>query len=81
MKTLPKIKETKSIRGKEMIIVDDLYLFNLKRELRDKTKHFQCTQYKASYKCQAYFKIKNIEIIEYNNTHNHETVLLNQTDR
>ena len=72
MKKLPKIKETVSRRGKEMLIVDDIYLFNLAQKNKDNSKLYKCVEYKTDYKCKAFIKIKNNEIISYENTHNHK---------
>lgn len=74
MNTLPIIKETKSRRGKEKIIVGNTYQFNLKNISKDNTKYYICTQYKPT-KCKAYFKIKNYQIIKYDN--NHIIILMN----
>jgi hypothetical protein len=76
MKPLPIFKEKKSRRGKEMIIVDNTYQFNLKNVSKDKTKYYICTQYKPT-KCKAYFTIKNNQIINYDNNHNHNPNELN----
>lgn len=72
MNNLPQIKETISRRGKEMLIVDDIYSFNLAQKNKDNSKLYKCVEYKTSYKCKAYFKIKNKEIISYENNHNHK---------
>ena len=55
MEPQSKIKETVSRRGKYMIIINDVFLFNIKPKTQDNTKLFKCMQYKTTYKCKFFF--------------------------
>jgi len=57
MEALPETKKTISRRNKEMLIVDNKYLFNLKNINKDNTK--TCKEYKTILNCPAYIKIKD----------------------
>ena len=72
MEAKPKFKKFTSRRNKPMLIVDELYLFNLNYQYKkNKVELYRCQKFKTSLLCKAYLKIQNNEIIEYNNNHNH----------
>ena len=64
MESLPKIKKTTSNRNKDMLIGDEKYQFNLINNYKDGTKLFKCKEYKSGFKCPAYIKMKNDQILE-----------------
>ena len=72
MEQLPKFTKTKSRKNKDMLLVDDIYLYNLIKVNKDKSKLFRCNQYKTDSKCQAFIKLnEKEEIIKFNSNHNH----------
>ena len=72
MESIPKIKKTITRRKNEQLIVDDVYLFNLQKTNKDKSKYYKCVEYKTLSKFSAYIKLNDKdEIIKYDNKHNH----------
>ena len=71
MESLPKIKKTISNRNKEMLLVDEKYHFNLINTYKDGTKLYKCKEYKTKFKCQAFIKMENEQILDFSNEHNH----------
>ena len=71
MESIPKIKKTISNRNKEMLLVDEKYHFNLINTYKDGTKLFKCKEYKTKFKCQAFIKMENEQILDFSNEHNH----------
>ena len=72
METKPKFKKTISRRKKEQLIVDDIYIFNLHKINKDKSKFYKCSEYKTIHKCKAFIKLdEKEEIINFSNVHNH----------
>ena len=55
-----------------MLLVEDVYLFNLLKKIKDNKKLFKCTEYKTNKKCQAFIKLNaNDKIIRLDNFYNH----------
>ena len=72
MEQLPKFTKTKSRKNKDMLLVDDTYLYNLIKVNKDKSKLYKCYQYKTVSKCQAFIKLnEKEEIIKFKGNHNH----------
>ena len=72
MESQPKFKKTLSRRKKEQLIVDDIYIFNLHKINKDKSKFYKWTEYKTIHKCKAFIKLnEKEEIINFLNVHNH----------
>ena len=72
MEQQPKFTKTISRKNKDMLLVDDIYLYNLIKINKDKSKLYRCNQYKTYSKCQAFIKLnEKEEIIKFNSTHNH----------
>ena len=66
------IKITRTNKGKEQVILNSKYKFNLSNKRKDNTKKFKCTEYKTMNKCPSFIILndKN-EVLEYNGSHNH----------
>ena len=48
-----------------MLLVDDIYQFNLINANKDNSKLFKFKEPKTDLKCQAYIKMKNDQILDY----------------
>ena len=59
-------------KGKEQVILNYKYKFNLSNKRNDNSKKFKCTEYKTMNKCPSFIILndKN-EVLEYNDSHNH----------
>ena len=54
-----------------MLLLDQKYQFNFINNYKDGTKLFKCKEYKSGFKCPAYIKMKNDQILDYSKEHNH----------
>ena len=54
-----------------MLLVDEKYHFNLINTYKDGTKLYKCKEYKTKFKCQAFIKMENEQILDFSNEHNH----------
>ena len=80
MEDLPSYIKTSSRRNKDMILVDNIYLFNLHHTNKDKSKVYKCVEYKTKKKCTAFIKLnKKEEIMEFSKIHNHKAEVLKTT--
>ena len=48
-----------------MLLVDDIYQFNLINTNKDNSKLFKFKEHKTDLKSQAYIKMKNDQILDY----------------
>jgi len=60
------IEISKTNRGKEQIILNRKYKFNLSSKIKDNSKKYKCTEYKTLNKCQSFIILNNEnQILEY----------------
>ncbi|KAG4107787.1 hypothetical protein H8356DRAFT_1416198 [Neocallimastix lanati (nom. inval.)] len=66
------IEISKTNRGKEQIILNRKYKFNLSSKRKDNSKKYKCTEYKTLNQCPSFIILNNEnQILEYNDSHNH----------
>jgi hypothetical protein len=67
-------KKYKSQRNKDLLIVNEKYIFNhIYTNKINKIETYKCKEYKYKLRCPAFLKIKDGKIEKYSNKHNHET--------
>ena len=67
-------KKYKSQRNKDLLIVNEKYIFNhIYTNKINKIETYKCKEYKSKLRCPAFLKIKDGKIEKYSNKHNHET--------
>ena len=67
-------KKYKSQRNKDLLIVNEKYIFNhIYTNKINKIETYKCNEYKSILRCPAFLKIKDGKIEKYSNKHNHET--------
>ena len=69
---IPKFIYTTSTKLNPFLLVEDSYLFNLKRHNKDNSDNYTCKEYKTNKQCKAFIKIRNKEKIDFSNDHNHD---------
>jgi len=63
---------SKTNRGKEQIILNRKYKFNLSSKRKDNSKKYKCTEYKTLNQCPSFIILNNEnQILEYDDSHNH----------
>ncbi|KAL6621783.1 hypothetical protein U3516DRAFT_810845 [Neocallimastix sp. 'constans'] len=66
------IEISKTNRGKEQIILNRKYKFNLSSKRKDNSKKYKCTEYKTLNQCPSFIILNNEnQILEYDDSHNH----------
>ncbi|KAG4095490.1 hypothetical protein H8356DRAFT_1427095 [Neocallimastix lanati (nom. inval.)] len=66
------IEISKTNRGKEQIILNRKYKFNLSSKMKDNSKKYKCTEYKTLNQCPSFIILNNVnQILEYDDSHNH----------
>ncbi|KAG4089278.1 hypothetical protein H8356DRAFT_1432174 [Neocallimastix lanati (nom. inval.)] len=66
------IEISKTNRGKEQIILNRKYKFNLSSKRKDNSKKYKCTEYKTLNQCPSFVILNNEnQILEYDDSHNH----------
>ncbi|KAG4090608.1 hypothetical protein H8356DRAFT_1431061 [Neocallimastix lanati (nom. inval.)] len=66
------IEISKTNRGKEQIILNRKYKFNLSSKRKDNSKKYKCTEYKTLNRCPSFIILNNEnQILEYDDSHNH----------
>ena len=72
MEKKPKFYKSKSWREKDILIVDNLYIYNyITFNKSEKLEVYKCKEYKTSFCYPAFIKLNNNDIKYYNNKHNH----------
>ena len=56
---IQKLKISKTNRGKEQIILNRKYKFNLSSKRKDNSKKYECTEYKPLNKCPSFIILDN----------------------
>ncbi|KAG4090073.1 hypothetical protein H8356DRAFT_1431463 [Neocallimastix lanati (nom. inval.)] len=66
------IEISKTNRGKEQIILNRKYKFNLSSKRKDNSKKYKYTEYKTLNQCPSFIILNNEnQILEYDDSHNH----------
>ncbi|ORY55234.1 hypothetical protein LY90DRAFT_507246 [Neocallimastix californiae] len=66
------IEISKTNKGKEKIILNKKYKFNLSSKRKDNSKKYKCTEYKTLNQCPSFIILNNEnQILEYDDSHNH----------
>eukprot|EP00833_Pecoramyces_ruminatium_P015376 jgi/Orpsp1_1/1189408/evm.model.d7180000071837.1 len=72
MEKNPIIEISETNRGKEQIIIDKKYKFNLSSTRKDNSKIYKCTEYRTINKCKSFVILNDKkEILTYESLHNH----------
>jgi membrane protein involved in colicin uptake len=72
MEEKPEIEISETNRGREQIIVDKKYKFNLSKTKKDNSKVYRCTEYKTLNRCKSYIILNDKrEVLKYENLHDH----------
>ena len=66
------IEISKTNRGKEQLIINKAYKYNITTLKKDNTKVYRCSEYKTDNKCKSFIILNDKkEILKYESLHNH----------
>ena len=72
MEENPKIEISETNRGKEQIIINKKYKYNISTIKKDKSIVYRCTEYRTLNKCKSFIILNDKkEILKYEGLHNH----------
>jgi len=67
-----KIEISETNRGKEQIIINRKYKFNLSSKRKDNSKIYICVEYRTLNRCKSFIILNDkYEILDYDSSHNH----------
>jgi len=75
-----KIEISETNRGKEQIIINRKYKFNLSSKRKDNSKIYKCAEYRTMNRCKSFIILNDkYEILDYYSSHNHLEKKFNAT--